>query len=564
MAKSRWEAVNSALLKEAEKVGKNDTYLGKYLTSLACIPMPSEVEVSDDEDAPPLTRPYGIIDVVITAGKGAKDASYQGGFIESPTPLRLNKIKTPKPAQQLAREFTQLLNSQFLPPTPVAPSSDATLQNEAAVSTEDTQLGTPSLEHRTITSSVATPQRQVAVSTENTQTDHPSSGHRSIESSEDPPRIMDTNNGTPSQPGKRVRISEAAKQAMSHQELVKRRLITPDNILPEAIAGFGIRQHRTRTAHNEANNPQPPPPTASSGSSTAPATTPSASRRARRRATVPVTTPNVGAQSTGPISIQSGASQHGGQQTTPSGIHPPTGGKHIWPGMPNPPTGGKSFTGPSSGYAPPKKNRLDYVDVYDDHKTNEEELLEIQTKAQKAVLNRKKKSLIVKFKVNFKKSLVVKLKVPNLPATTISENQFTPINQVNEDVAMDDYSSGASSSLSAAPSESSFDISMRQPANAFATPPSAGEPATKRRRVNSATRVLAGEDTSRLQTLANAALMTSEEIARRESLFSPVLGEEYGAAGASYAAPGVVRQARKERGGWFEEEEVVFGARFLV
>jgi hypothetical protein len=58
---------------------------------------------------------------------------------------------------------------------------------------------------------------------------------------------------------------------------------------------------------------------------------------------------------------------------------------------------------------------------------------------------------------------------------------------------------------------------------------------------------------------ANRPFMPADEIARQEATFTPTT-----AGGVGYAAPGVVRQVRMERGGKFTEEEVVYGCRMLV
>jgi len=70
-------------------------------------------------------------------------------------------------------------------------------------------------------------------------------------------------------------------------------------------------------------------------------------------------------------------------------------------------------------------------------------------------------------------------------------------------------------------------------------------PAPKRRRLNA--------------NAANRPFMDAAEIARQEATFTPTT-----AGGVGYAAPGVVRQVRMERGGKFDEEEVLYGCRMLV
>ena len=119
---TKWNAVNATLLQYADEVGKDDTFLGIYLTGLASLPPPAEIGTFGNEDVPPRRRPYGIFDVVVTAGKGSKDAP-QGGSLEKPTALRLGKIEPLKPAQVLAQQYAQdlsLLQTPSIPVTPVA------------------------------------------------------------------------------------------------------------------------------------------------------------------------------------------------------------------------------------------------------------------------------------------------------------------------------------------------------------------------------------------------------------------------------------------------------------
>jgi len=118
---TKWNVVNATLLQYADRVGKDDTFLGKYLTSLANLPPPAEIGISGNKDTHPRSCTYGIFDVVVTAGKGAKAKPSQGGSLEKPTALMLGKIEPLKPAQILAGEYAQNLNLLQPPSIPVTP-----------------------------------------------------------------------------------------------------------------------------------------------------------------------------------------------------------------------------------------------------------------------------------------------------------------------------------------------------------------------------------------------------------------------------------------------------------
>ena len=62
---------------------------------------------------------------------------------------------------------------------------------------------------------------------------------------------------------------------------------------------------------------------------------------------------------------------------------------------------------------------------------------------------------------------------------------------------------------------------------------------------------------------SSSVFMSGSEIARQEAGFVPVITGSEADLGVTYAKKGVVRQAKMERGGWFEEEKVVFGVRIL-
>lgn len=93
-AKQRWASVSEALLMEADRLEKRRngelSKLGDYLSALATLQMPTEVEAMQMVGDPKI----GIIDVVITAGKGQKDHANALRLMR-PTPMRLEEPKEP-------------------------------------------------------------------------------------------------------------------------------------------------------------------------------------------------------------------------------------------------------------------------------------------------------------------------------------------------------------------------------------------------------------------------------------------------------------------------------------
>ncbi len=91
-AKERWAAVSKALTIEAGKLGRGKngelSLLADYLSTLAALAMPSELQEIQKAGGPKM----GIIDVVVTAGKGQKDDA-NGMLLMEPTPIRLGEPK---------------------------------------------------------------------------------------------------------------------------------------------------------------------------------------------------------------------------------------------------------------------------------------------------------------------------------------------------------------------------------------------------------------------------------------------------------------------------------------
>ena len=93
-AQPRWAAISEALEAEARRVGRDElggfSLLGKHLMNLANLRMPPEVEYMQKAGGPK----FGVIDVVVIAGKGLKDDVIHRNLTE-PTAFRLKSV-TPK------------------------------------------------------------------------------------------------------------------------------------------------------------------------------------------------------------------------------------------------------------------------------------------------------------------------------------------------------------------------------------------------------------------------------------------------------------------------------------
>lgn len=96
--KQRWVSVSEALMMEAGKFtpGRNGepSVLGNYLSNLATLEMPAEVEAMQTVGGPKM----GIIDVVVTTGKGHKDDANASHLME-PTPIRVREPKASAPVE---------------------------------------------------------------------------------------------------------------------------------------------------------------------------------------------------------------------------------------------------------------------------------------------------------------------------------------------------------------------------------------------------------------------------------------------------------------------------------
>lgn len=87
-AQERWHLIGKALEEEGEQFGRSrygdQSVVGEYLTSLSKLEMPAEVDDMQKGGGPK----FGVIDVVLTLGKGQKDEP-EKGYLKEPTRLRL-------------------------------------------------------------------------------------------------------------------------------------------------------------------------------------------------------------------------------------------------------------------------------------------------------------------------------------------------------------------------------------------------------------------------------------------------------------------------------------------
>lgn len=88
-AQERWDRIGKALDEEGEKFGRNrygdQSVVGEYLTSLSKLEMPAEVDDLQKGGGPK----FGVIDVILTLGKGQKDEP-ESGYLKEPTRMRLS------------------------------------------------------------------------------------------------------------------------------------------------------------------------------------------------------------------------------------------------------------------------------------------------------------------------------------------------------------------------------------------------------------------------------------------------------------------------------------------
>ncbi len=104
-AQERWDRIGKALDEEGEKFGRNrygdPSVVGEYLTSLSKLEMPAEVDDMQKGGGPK----FGVIDVILTLGKGQKDEP-ESGYLKEPTRMRLSgfHINDLKKAEEMSME----------------------------------------------------------------------------------------------------------------------------------------------------------------------------------------------------------------------------------------------------------------------------------------------------------------------------------------------------------------------------------------------------------------------------------------------------------------------------
>ena len=122
-ALERWTALSKALNLEAERSGRDEngelTVGGEYLSSLAELEKPAMVEQMQEEGGPS----FGIVDVVVISGRGQKDDAGCPSLLE-PTPIRMvrhgmevDNLLKPRRSVNLTSSFQERQKGQTDPLT---------------------------------------------------------------------------------------------------------------------------------------------------------------------------------------------------------------------------------------------------------------------------------------------------------------------------------------------------------------------------------------------------------------------------------------------------------------
>lgn len=190
--------------------------------------------------------------------------------------------------------------------------------------------------------------------------------------------------------------------------------------------------------------------------------------------------------------------------------------------------GPKTFIGPSSSSSPVKKdnkNKRGYADIFDNHQTAEQQMASIEEEAKKEA----------DFLLEAHRRSDDQLVFRSPPA--VESKPLTPRLKEKRNGRSDALTTSRTSSpLSDAPASE-----KSSPDNGKGT----SSPPKKKQKTK-------GKRSS-------GQLMSVEEINKCESTFTPSIGEM-----GCYADVGTVREVRAERGGYFEEREVIFGCRMLI
>ena len=562
-AASRWEKSNCALKKQAEEIGKDDTKLGQYLSTITSFPMPPEVERMHQGSST-----YGVIDVVVIAGRGWKDAA-GGANIKVPKLLKLTKL-APKqepnfattennPDQHpLPASAQPSFASTALPPsastahptsTSTALSCSASTGQPSSASTDQpssastVQPTCSSTAQPTCSSTAQTTSSSIAQPTSSSIAQPISASAALPSSSSDP---FSNSSTVDSDKMVRQRVSDETKQAMSHSERVRRRFEAPDNFAPETIQGFETRANRTRSGHRQAQSRVPAalqnaPTTAPAQTSVAStvATTaqqPQSSLPSTTNNTAPVQTSLASTASSGiqPQSSLSGATDNTAPTQTQASLgNTVSNTTQPLSSLPSTTTTAASAATATSASQPPaiaSSSNTIYISGDESAPSSPHQVPGASLRPAGPT---------------FHASTGGKSFTGSMPATTTAPAR-APSPSYHPTTGSKSYTGPGAASTAPKPS-----LIVVLKANPKTTPEAEGPPA-KRQRTTSPGRQ--ADNTAHLVNLATAAL---------ERAFTPVLGEETGAR-ATYAAPGEVRQARAERGGSFEEEEVVFGGRIVL
>ena len=145
-AQQRWDELASALIAEADKIGKDEKgerpVLGEYLESLAQLSMPKQVENMQKAGSPQ----FGVLDVIITWGIGSKKGANTPYIIE-PTTIRSQNFTAAENVQ-----ITDQVPAQGIPKTPENSNATPKSRSQAlanAKSIDDSSGTSPSSRRRT-------------------------------------------------------------------------------------------------------------------------------------------------------------------------------------------------------------------------------------------------------------------------------------------------------------------------------------------------------------------------------------------------------------------------------
>lgn len=137
-AKERWDAISRSLMAEADEIGRDEKgerpVIGEYLETLAALPMPAEVEDMQKPGGPK----FGVLDVVVTWGKGNKDPP-DYAYLVKPTPIRIDGCRSITTESIDLVPFEDLAAEVDNPkPQPTVQAEDLKVPISTSISGEDT------------------------------------------------------------------------------------------------------------------------------------------------------------------------------------------------------------------------------------------------------------------------------------------------------------------------------------------------------------------------------------------------------------------------------------------